>query len=311
MNYAKLCENFMFERGRPIAARLQSALALLERLREYPSLDLEHHTAATGSSGLKSHETYGDRAHERHALQALNKNHGRRSSNLGAWGPPLLDLLAKEGFGDATDAGRQKLIDQAQSFFAARLKKLINEEPLTVALRNRSAEAVIREVLQQADAKGKSGDVAQYLVGAKLQLRLNWDVPVAPANSGDRRSHSDPNAKPGDFCRNQTVFEVAVGMPDEKHIRQAAAAVEDPDAEMWLIVRKDRLQFWQKELELAEVDLRRVVLVGIETFVGQNISELAEFSSKKRSEQLKLLFRIYNEKWAKKVGSRGIEIELK
>src|SRR5687767_10289932 len=79
-------------------ARLQAALALLEKLRELPSLKLEDHLAAPGSAGLKSHERYGDSAIARYSLPALNMNHGRRSSDLRAWGQELLDLVARAGF---------------------------------------------------------------------------------------------------------------------------------------------------------------------------------------------------------------------
>lgn len=71
----------MKKSGRLIPARLQAALALLEKLRDSPSLDLDDHKRRN-SSGLNSHETYGNRAHERHQLTALNKNHGPDPATL-------------------------------------------------------------------------------------------------------------------------------------------------------------------------------------------------------------------------------------
>jgi hypothetical protein len=38
--------------GRFVPARLQAALALLERLRQYPSLSLSEHLSQSGSSGI-------------------------------------------------------------------------------------------------------------------------------------------------------------------------------------------------------------------------------------------------------------------
>ena len=89
-------------------------------------------------------------------------------------------------------------------------------------MRGRSAEAVIHEVLRQAELKGKSGDVAQYLVGAKLALRFNREIPVFPVNKADRKSRADRDARLGDFQIEDAVIEVAVGLPDEKHVVQIA-----------------------------------------------------------------------------------------
>src|SRR5206468_12286412 len=83
---------------RYVSARLQAALALLERLREFPSLALAEHLSQSGSAGIRSHETYGERALQHLHLQAINKNHGRRSSNLPAWGQELLNAIAALGF---------------------------------------------------------------------------------------------------------------------------------------------------------------------------------------------------------------------
>jgi hypothetical protein len=60
-----------------------------------------------------------------------------------------------------------------------------------------------------------------------------------------------------------------------------------------------------------EIDPARVVVSSVEAFVGQNITELGEFSSPGKSSQLKLLFDLYNERWVGKIGSPGIRIVIK
>ncbi|MCB1086399.1 MAG: DUF4928 family protein, partial [Verrucomicrobiae bacterium] len=47
-----------------------------------------------------------------------------------------------------------------------------------------------------------------------------------------------------------------------------------------------------------------------EAFVGQNISEMAGFSSEKKSERLKELIERYNSGWVDLVGSPNIRIVL-
>lgn len=298
--------------GRYVPARLQAALALLEKLRECPSLDLVTHLASKGSSGLEAHETWGSNAHQRFGLEPINKNHGRRSSNLQDWGQGLLDALRTEGFEGAASERRAQMIHATQVKIAAILRGILDEEPLECRVRGRSAEAVIAEVLRQADEKGKAGDVAQYLVGAKLMLRLNIDVPVHQANKGDRKSRSDRGAREGDFEIGNAVIEVALGLPDEKHLAQIAEALQNGDTEVWLLTRADRAQTWKTELQkLEDVDIRRVVVHSVEAFVGQNVTELGAFSAKGKAFQLETLFKLYNERWVDKVGTPGIKIVVK
>ncbi len=299
----------MLSGSRFVPARLQAALALLERLREFPSLGLTDHLSQSGSAGIKSHETYGEKAVRRLHLLAINKTHGRRSSNLPGWGRHLLDVVAAQGFASAEPEDRSALLDEAQNAFAAALRIIVEQDPLEARIRDRTAEAVIKEILFAAEEKGKSGDVAQYLVGAKLSLRLDRDIPVYPANKSDRTSYFDPAPRLGDFEVENAVIEVAVGLPDEKHLGQISQILEDTDAEVWLLTRSDRVVTWQTELRLQDATTsRRVVVTSVEGFVGQNITELGRFSSKGKAEQLRRLFELYNDRWITKVGTPGIRI---
>ncbi len=298
--------------GRYVPARLQAALALLERLRDFPSLSLEAHLSQSGSAGLKSHETYGDKALERQNLQAINKTHGRRSSNLPAWGQDLLNIIADLNFAKASAQEKKTILDQAQAAIAAPLRTIIEQDPLEVRLRERTAEAVIGELLLAAQEKGKAGEVAQYLVGAKLSLRFDRDIPVYPANKSDRTSHFDPAPRLGDFEIENAVIEVAVGLHDEKHLLQIAEILEKSEAEVWLLTRSDRVAVWQTEIKASEsIKYSRVVVASVEAFVGQNITELGGFSAKGKADQLRTLFKVYNDRWIRKVGTPGIAIAAK
>lgn len=311
VNLATFLKQHMKQSGRFVPARLQASMALLERLRETPTLRLEAHKKPN-SSGLDSHETFGDRVHERLDLKPINKNHGRRSSNVGGWGQDLLDRVRDAGFEKETPDKRAKMIDSTQDDFAAILRAVLDEDPLEARIKGRSAEAVIRQLLEQAEAKGKGGEVAQYLVGAKLMLRLKREMPVVPANKGDRKGHGDLKARTGDFEIENATIEVAVGLPDEKHLAQVAEALEDHDLEVWLLTRYDRVATWRNELEEFEgVQMQRVVVTSVEAFVGRNVSELGEFSAKGKAIQLAELFKLYNERWVAKVGTPGIRIVVK
>jgi hypothetical protein len=297
--------------GKIVPARLQAALALLERLRDMPSLKLSDHRAQ-GSAGALSHETYGNRAHERFQLQPINKNHGRRSSNLPEWGQELLDIIASAGFEKANPEQREKIISEAQTILAKPLREIIEQEPLEVRLKGRTIENVIHGLLLEAEEKRKSGDVAQFLVGAKLSLRFKRAFPVQPSNKSDRKSLFDPKAKLGDFEIENAVIEVAVGPAEEKHIEQIAQILEQSESEVWLLTRSDRVAGWKNEIKASQdIDSKRVVVTSVEAFIGQNITELAEFSAKGKAAQLMALFDLYNNTWVKQVGTPGIRIVLK
>jgi hypothetical protein len=296
-----------------VPARLQSVLAFLERLRPHPSLLLEDHLVQRGKGALISHEKWGAAAHERHKISPINDTHGRRSSNIQDWGNALLDLVKACGFESLSPDLRDSLLDALQLHFVALLQAIIDQDPITVPGRGLTAEAVIRELLKQASDKGKSGDVAQYLVGAKLMLRLSIELPIYPANKSDRKSVSDPDEKAGDFVIKNAVIEIAFGMPDEKHLGQIEDCLDSSDSEFWLLTREDRVGSWVTELSgrLDTKEMRRVVITSVEAFVGQNITELGEFSTDGKVSQLKKLLEIYNDKWVAKVGTPGIRVLLK
>lgn len=298
--------------GRYIPARLQAGLSILERLREHPSLSLVSHLVARDRSSIHSQEVFGNRVHKRLKIDPISKNHGKRSSCLPEWGQDLLDEIAAAGFAEASPEERDHIISDAQAVLAKPLRDLIEQEPLEARIKGRSAEAVVHEVLLQAEQKGKSGEVAQYLVGAKLALRLNRDIPIYPANKSDRKSLFDKSARLGDFEIENAVIEVAVGLPDEKHLEQVAVILEDSDAEIWLLTRADRVATWANEVKSNdELDSKRIVVTSVEAFVGQNITELAEFSTKGKAAQLASLFDLYNSQWVAQVGTPGIRVVVK
>jgi hypothetical protein len=285
-------------------------LALLESLREQPSLHLADHLSEAGQS-LKGHETLASRALKRLGLTSLNKNSGRRSSNLHAWAKPILEVIASSGFLEATDQGKIELLDQAQQLIGNHLRLLIEEGPLRIKTVGKSAETIIGELLKQADKKNKGGDVAQYLVGAKLSIRLEIDIPVHGANKGDRKSHADKAARLGDFEIGTTIIEVAIGIPDEKHLQQIEEILDTTDREVWLLTREDRVASWKNEVSnLFGKRVGRIVVTSVESFVGQNITELAGFSASAKFDRITELVDLYNHRWVDAVGAPSIRISI-
>ena len=137
-------------------------LALLEILRDTPKLDLKAHLSGSGQP-LVSHEGLGNRAHQRLNLKAINKNHGRHSSNLHSWGESLLQLVEAAGFESLDLAGREKILDEAQQGTGTELRAILEEEPLRIRALGKSAEAIVGDLLKQPEKRQKAGDVSRRL----------------------------------------------------------------------------------------------------------------------------------------------------
>jgi hypothetical protein len=272
-------------------------------LREHPSYLLADHTVKGGAS-IIAHETVAQAAIHRFAINAENKTHGRRSSNLPEWGQPLLDAARQAAQSQARDAA----IDAPQARFADSLRALTQQQPLRARIEGRSAEAVIADLLDQADERDRAGAVAQYLVGAKLQIRFPGEV--IPVRHFNQR---DDDTRAADFQLRDTALEVALGTPDLKHIRQVERILDETKLEVWLLVRAHRLLAWRSELDRAvnAILRQRPVLTPVESFVGQNVTELGSFAQSGKSEQLRTLIDTYNARWVQPLGPATLRVEVR
>lgn len=146
-------------------------------------------------------------------------------------------------------------------------------------------------------------------MAAELALRYNSPVSVCPAGETDRGSHPDAASGIGGIEIGNAVIKIALDLPDDKHLQQIAEIQNKSNTEVWLLARADRVETWRRELRNTEdVEIERVVIVSIEKFVGQTITELGQFSARGKAKQLKALFDLYNTRWVEKVGTPGIRI---
>jgi hypothetical protein len=167
-----------------------------------------------------------------------------------------------------------------------------------------TAISIIADILDQAQEKKRAKDVAEYLVGAKLQLRLGENT-VQPKNV------NTPNrGQPADFQVGTTAIEVTVNPADGRHLSQIQRILKDMTLHVWLLVRLKDREKWQNvvDVTLAETLAGRVAITDIETFVGQNISEIGGFDVAKVAAELAKLFRVYNEHWLPEAGASGLRI---
>jgi hypothetical protein len=201
-------------------------------------------------------------------------------------------------------SGREVLLQSVGRVVADRLVVINQAEPITARFNVGTAVAVVADILDQAQQKKRAKDVAEYLVGAKIDLRFGPGT-VQPKNV------NTPNRdEPADYRVGAAAIEVTVSPPDRRHVGQVRRILGDTSLDVWLLVRLKDCQRWRKLVAEAieQPLLGRVAVTAIETFVGQNISEIGQFDPPDVIKALKDLFVIYNERWLPNAGSGGLRI---
>jgi hypothetical protein len=296
-------DNYAIKDGMDVPARLVAVMALLERLRESPILQVSHHEAPSGIQ-LKKHNRYVALALKRCQVNSPVAELGRRSCNLHGWIGPLLAWLESKDFTSASGSGQEEMLTGAQLVAAERLQIINESKPLIARYNKGTVRAIITDILDQAQEKKKAKDVAEYLVGAKLQLRLGEDA-ATPKNV------NTPNRnEPSDFRVGNAAIEVTVNSTDTRHLAQVKRILTDTTLHVWVLVRLQDREKWQALIdeEFTPELAGRVVIADIETFVGQNVSELGGFNDTRITDTLSELFRVYNERWLPEACASGLSI---
>jgi hypothetical protein len=146
----------------------------------------------------------------------------------------------------------------------------------------------IHDLLVVARENGKYGPVAQYLVGAKLQLRF----PELAIENESYSTADDQLGRPGDFYIGDTAFHVTVApMPPvfEKCKRNIESGYRT-----YLLVPDGMLAGARQNAELAAFD--KIAVESIESFVSQNIEEISKFSKPGLLSGLRKLLETYNQR---------------
>jgi hypothetical protein len=286
--------------GPDVAARIVVVLAMLERLRELPDLSVDVHLSKNYQQ-LNEHNKYVKQALDRHSLISPLTEHGRRASNVAAWSTPLFDWLRNAGF-DRLSTSKQHTLLDILAGVAAERTRLINEaEPLVIKFNKGSARAIVSDLLDQAQAKNRAKDVAEYLIGAKLQL-LYGDSLIQPKNVNTPSEF-------GDFQVGNAAIEVTINAADSRHIDQVQRLLGNTTLEIWLIVRLSDRERWQNVVDATFGHLiGRIVVTDIETFLCHNVSERSAFEADATREMFCTLIEIYNTRWLPNAGGNGLRI---
>lgn len=276
--------------GMPAQGTLAGALVALERLQVKYSLDISAHTTRdgtqisgqTGASVAKILRRYGEK-------RRFLSEGGRTSRGTPPSVSELLRMLEPLHLDLLPENERNEILCELQIWLVARVSDYFNREHVKFDFNgDESAYQTVHNLLAAARAVGKEGQVAQYLVGAKLALRFP-DLDVR----NDCYSTSDvQSGHPGDFLLRNVVFHVTIA-PNAGHYAKCQDNARQ-GYRVYLLVPERILLGTRQNLD--EPLARRVDVRSIESFVSQNIDELTIESAEGPVSGFKRLLKTYNER---------------
>ena len=288
----------------PAKGTLAGALVVLERLQEKFDLSIDSHTAKGGSqiSGA-------GRAGVKGILNRFNENRpflqegGRTNRGLRGDIKRLLEAIAVARLDRMPQAKRNQILRELQEIIVSKIREYYDLQRLEITYDpSKSMWQAICDLLDVARDSGKDGPVAQYLVGAKLQLRFpDLDIGNESLSTADIQL-----GRHGDFYVGNTVFHVTIS-PTPSLYEKCTRNIKD-GLKVYLLVRdKDVIGTRQNAENTAP---GRISVEAIEAFVSQNLDELATFSNEGRTEQFKQLLSIYNRRVDATETNKSIMIEM-
>jgi hypothetical protein len=267
---------------------MAGALVVLDRLKKELVLDIDAHTAeggaqisgASGAAVRKILERFGET--RRFVAEGGRTNRGLRGDIEG-----MLAALAKLRLDAMKRTERVAALEACQAFIVGQVQEFHSRQRIEIVFDPaESTRELVRQILDKGKERGQSGQVAQYLVGAKLALRFpDIDVQNEKYSTADQQL-----GRPGDFLVGDTAFHVTMTPTDSVYERGRRNAEEGQRA--YLLVPDEHVQGARARAE--DVVPGRVAVESIESFVGQNVEEMAAFSHDELRQRFYELLETYN-----------------
>jgi len=290
---------------RPAKGAVAAALVVLERLRSKCELTIEGHLAEGGAQiaglNLSSLRKILGRFGESRQFPSEG---GRTNRGNNRAIRLLLQSLSETGFETLSRPDRLRLLDEFQRFLVESLDAYYNLERVcfdfdaSIPPRN-----IIADILAAAQQRNQGGPVAQHLVGAKLAIRF----PRLTVGNCSYSAADEQTGRAGDFHIGNTAFHVTVA-PNMGHVKRCAQNIKEGLSAM-VLVPDYKLTVARALLGTENLE-SKVVAESLESFLGQNLSELAEFAMANFAENLAGLLREYNRRVAEVETDNSILIEL-
>ena len=274
--------------GRTAKGTIAGSLVVLERLKKDYTLEIDAHTAAGGSQVIGAGGSSVRKILERFGeTRPFLSEGGRTNRGLRGKIKEMLDLLGEFQLDKVEPTRRGEVLSGLQHVLVQKVQELHSRERLKPEFDpSKTAFHFVHQLLELAREDGKAGPVAQYLVGAKLQLRF-------PRETVENKSFSTADqqlGRSGDFELGKTAFHVTVApMPGvfercKQNLKRGLA--------VYLIVPHGALEGTRQNAELTSPG--EISVTSIEGFVSQNVDELSGFSISSRKNELRALIETYN-----------------
>lgn len=211
---------------------------------------------------------------------------GRTTPNARGYAEKLLQAIRSAGLDTLNEGERRAALHELQEFFVEKVREFHKRKRLKPSKAHefhkrkrlkpiydpaRSTRQFIGNLLALAEKMGKRGPVAQYLVGAKLQLRF----PDVDLRKESYSAADDPSGQPGDFVVEDTTFHVTV-TPTPGHFEKCKRNLQD-GRRVFLLVPDSVLAGARQNAELTAPG--RIAVESIESFIANFIELKARFSA--------------------------------
>ncbi|RLA42409.1 MAG: hypothetical protein DRR06_14535, partial [Gammaproteobacteria bacterium] len=203
--------------GFPAKGTMAGALVVLERLKNEFDLSIDAHTAEGGSqirgaSGASVKKILADFGETRQFVSEGGRTNRALRSEVEA----MLTALEPLRLVKLSNSKRNKALESCQLFLVDQVCEFHNKQRLEIAFDpSMTTRDLVQQILEKARECEQSGQVAQYLIGAKLALRFP-DLEI----SNDSYSTADKQlGRAGDFLVKDTAFHVTITPMDKVYDR--------------------------------------------------------------------------------------------
>lgn len=207
-----------------------------------------------------------------------------------------------------TGPERAQLADGLQEWFVRLIQREYFDKKRIVADidSGKPAPHAIARLLASATGRGgnTAGAVAQHLVGAKLALRF----PACEIGNEGYTTADQQTSRAGDFQVQDTVFHVTMS-PGEKLLAGRCKDNIRNHFRPVVLVPDNKVLGARQIAETVGVS-KETSIISIETFVGMNVEEMADFSTSKIRGGLRLLLETYNARVGRAERDPSLLIEI-
>lgn len=207
-----------------------------------------------------------------------------------------------------SDTGRVRLAEDLEEWFVRLIQReYFDKKRITADIDSgKPAPQAIALLLESAAGRGgnAAGAVAQHLVGAKLALRFpDFEIGNDGYTTADQQTF-----RAGDFQVKDTVFHVTMS-PGERLLGGRCRDNIRNHFRPVVLVPDSKVLAARQIADMAGVSTDTSI-IAIETFVGLNVEEMADFSASKIQGGLRLLLETYNARVSRVEPDPSLLIEI-